>query len=184
MKIACLCWGSLFWNPKELKIQKDSDGNNIWYEDGPFLPIEFTRISGDDNVTLIIDDKAKPIQVMWALFETNDIDTAREMLRKRERTIIDNIHFAIAEEKVDDKIKSTIIQWIKTKEIDMAIWTGLSYSSKTENKRPTAEEIIRHLKNLPEEGKIVAEKYIRKAPKQIQTEYRKRIEEELGWTPT
>ena len=46
MKIAVLGWGSLIWDPKEL------DANNEWNNDGPFLPIEFARISNNGRLTL------------------------------------------------------------------------------------------------------------------------------------
>jgi hypothetical protein len=63
MKIACLGWGSLVWQPRELKIQ------NKWFSDGPLLPIEFTRKSdkGEGRITLIIDIKAMPVRSLWAL---------------------------------------------------------------------------------------------------------------------
>lgn len=41
MKIVVLGWGSLIWNPGDLKI------NSEWQKDGPTLPIEFARVSSD-----------------------------------------------------------------------------------------------------------------------------------------
>jgi len=38
LKFALLAWGSLVWNPGELKITGD------WKKDGPCLPIEFTEL--------------------------------------------------------------------------------------------------------------------------------------------
>ena len=61
MKIACIGWGSLIWNSGVLKIR------NKWYEDGPILPIEFSRISDDGRVTLIIDKSGTPVRTLWAL---------------------------------------------------------------------------------------------------------------------
>lgn len=49
MKIVCLGWGSLVWRPESLKIQRQ------WFNDGPLLPIEFTRQSRDGRLTLVIN---------------------------------------------------------------------------------------------------------------------------------
>jgi hypothetical protein len=48
---------------------------------------------------------------------------------------------------------------------------------------PTSDEIVAYLGNLPSEKKKRAEEYIRRAPPQIDTPYRRRIEAEFGWTP-
>jgi hypothetical protein len=177
MKIACIGWGSLIWNLGNLKIQKR------WFEDGPILPIEFTRISNDERVTLIIDKEAKPIQTLWALMTCNDIEEAKKSLKDREGTYISDIHSVNQNDKVTDEIKHEIQKWLNKKEIDCAIWTGLSYSKKTQRGRPSVDYIISYLRTLKDQQKQVAEEYIRKAPKQINTEYRIAIEKTFGWTP-
>ena len=39
-EIVVLGWGSLVWNPGDLMLK---DG--VWHEDGPPLPLEFSRVS-------------------------------------------------------------------------------------------------------------------------------------------
>ncbi len=178
MKIACIGWGSLIWDPRELKIE------NGWHDDGPMLPVEFTRISKDGRVTLIIDKCAKPVRTLWALMTCKDLDEAKESLKKREGTDISLIHSVIQHKETTDEIEIIVQNWIKLKGFDGAIWTGLSYSNKAKRRRrPTVEEIITHLTNLDENTKQSAEKYIRMAPKQIDTKYRRIIEKKFSWTP-
>lgn len=177
MKIACLGWGSLIWDQQNLKVQHE------WLKNGPQLPIEFTRHSSDDRITLIIDKEAKPITVLWALMESEKLDEALNSLIIREKVIRkDDIHSVRVSDITDDSIKLNIIEWLKLNKIDAAIWTGLSYSKKTNNIRPTLSYIINHLSTIKdEEKKHEAEKYIRKAPEQIDTEFRRAIIKKLGW---
>ena len=180
MKIACIGWGSLIWNSGVLKIR------NKWYEDGPILPIEFSRISDDGRVTLIIDKAGTPVRTLWALMTSNNLTTAIDSLKERENVKKDDIiQSVLATDRNKDEIRSVLIKWLKTKQLDAAIWTGLSFSKKTDFKRPSIDFILNHLKNtLDYNARNVAEEYIRKAPKQIDTEYRRKIELEFGWIPT
>lgn len=175
MNIACIGWGSLIWKPEQLPV------HGKWFDDGPILPIEFTRQSKDGRLTLIIDEQAKPVRTLWTLMRTDDLTVATEALRVREDTKAENIHFAEANKQEKLPVAISINQWLKTKNIDAAIWTGLSYSKATHFKRPTIEYVIDYLSNLPYQKGKVAEEYIRKAPKQIDTEFRREIEKHLGW---
>lgn len=191
MKIACLGWGSLIWDPRDLKIQRE------WFHDGPILPIEFTRRSNDDRITLVIDDNenedTQAVRVLWALVSTRDDNEARESLRKREfsKSNIDNFDFdkkipiLKKDESISgDKTKSKIQDWLVSKDIDAAIWTGLTWNKKHfDGKRPNKEEVVDYLKSLKGGERNHAEEYIRNAPPQIDTIYRRAIEKELGWTP-
>ena len=178
MKIACIGWGSLIWNPRRLKTQ------NKWFEDGPFLPIEFMRISSDERVTLIIDKDSKPVRTLWALMTTESLEDGLKSLKDREGTPKEDIHHVTSDDVPIDNIQETIKKWMLEKNLDAAIWTGLSYSEETNKERPDIDRIIEHLdKKIDRKTQIVAEEYIRKAPKQIDTEYRRRIEKEFGWTP-
>ena len=177
MKIACLGWGSLIWQPKNLLIQ------NKWFEDGAILPIEFTRQSDNGRMTLIIDEKALPVRTLWALMATDDLQIAIESLRIREDTPdLDLIHSVKVSNRPKDATRKTIVKWLKSLNLAAAIWTGLSFSGHTGNNRPRIDDVITHLNNLLGNNKDLAEEYIRKAPKQIDTEYRRRIEKEFGWT--
>jgi len=178
MKIVCLGWGSLIWDSRELNIPSEE-----WHEDGPALPVEFSRKSSDGRMTLIIDEQASPQVVLWAELKQEDLDDARCLLARREGTKFKNIHFARVGDSSGNssEINSKVANWLKIKDLDVAIWTGLSYGGNGE--RPGASQVIEHLQKLKGCGRERAEKYVRKAPVQIDTEYRRKIEAKLGWTP-
>lgn len=176
MKIACLGWGSLIWNPGDLNVKKKD-----WFNDGPLLPIEFIRISSDNRLTLVIDLESKPVPTLWNLFDTEDFQIAFESLRKREGTIKKRIDSFNINSVPSTPIEKTVQEWLKKKRIDVAIWTGLYLNKKNQTNRPTIEQVISHLKGLSEEDLIKAKQYIVKAPTQIKTEYRKLIMDKFGW---
>ncbi|WP_128546250.1 hypothetical protein [Larkinella soli] len=178
MNIACLGWGSLIWNPGGLLVQ------NKWFEDGPLLPVELSRQSKNKRITFIIDENAHPVRVLWALMTVSNIDDARASLKERENAYrLDDIHFVEVTDKEDKGIKATIVKWLETKNLDAAVWTGLSFSEFTNREQPSVDYVIKHLDNLEYNTRKLAEEYIRKAPRQIDTQYRRKIEIALGWTP-
>jgi hypothetical protein len=81
MKIACLGWGSLIWNPGSLPIQRE------WFKDGPFGSVEFTRQSSDGRITLIINPNAFPVRLLWAHMLTTELQPAREALRHHRKAM-------------------------------------------------------------------------------------------------
>lgn len=176
MKIACLGWGSLIWNPGGLKI-KGKD----WFNDGPLLPIEFVRISTNKRVTLVIDQDSKPITTLWNLMDTDDFQSAFDSLMKREGTIRKRIRSINQSDVPKNSIEKIVQEWLKKKEIDVAIWTGLYLNNKTQDRRPSVDEIVNHLIALENSELDNAKEYIIKTPTQVQTEYRKTIMSELNW---
>ncbi len=52
-KIGIIGWGSLIWDPRGLPIKCK------WHKNGPELPIEFSRISQDGRLTLVIDKNTR-----------------------------------------------------------------------------------------------------------------------------
>lgn len=184
MKIACIGWGSLIWNPGNLPIQ------NEWFNDGPLLPIEFTRQSSNGRMTLIIDKEATPVRTLWTLMTITKLDQAISALMVREgikkEGLVESVLVSYEEQtkKEDsevDKIKLTISKWLKAQDLDAAIWTNLSFSNGTGKLRPSKQQVVEYLQTLNYETRKIAEEYIRKAPKQIDTEYRREIEMKLGW---
>lgn len=181
MKIACLGWGSLIWDPQALPIQKS------WFKDGPLLPIEFARQSRGDRITLVIVPEVRAVRTLWTFMTVSDLDTAREELAWREGIVSENIsrdigHFSVTGSS-HGQLANVVGQWASSLGLDAVVWTNLPPKFQDEERVPTVEEIISFLQTLPTEAKRRAEEYVRKAPLQIDTAYRRQIERELNWTP-
>src|SRR5437867_4111962 len=123
MKIACLGWGSLVWDPRSLHIRSG------WFRDGPFLPIEFARESKDKRVTLVITPGSALVRSLWALSSLDSLDAAKADLALREDIKIENIKHSIGVWRRDDQkqegLDPEIAQWGLRLNLDAAIWTQL-----------------------------------------------------------
>lgn len=182
MKIACLAWGSLVWEPKDLLIRQE------WFNDGPLLPIEFCRQSLDGRITLVLAPEKPPVRTLWALSSASLLDDAIENLRDREGIPLKNkdIHIGRWADGMapKDEIEKEISDWAKGNSLDAVVWTALppKFNGKN-NVVPSINDLITYFKSLVFEKRQNAEIYIRNAPKQIDTDYRRRFQVEFGWIP-
>ncbi len=180
MKIACLGWGSLVWDPRELPVQEK------WFEDGPFLPIEFARQSNNGRLTLVVVPGYETmVRSLWTLFSLSTIEEAHEALYRREGIPKENKEKYVAVWSSAEHGNSKplgIAKWAQNFDIDAVLWTALPPKFHDENRIPTALEAVDYLRQLPHEQRRAAERYIRMTPMQIDTPYRRRFEAEFGWT--
>jgi hypothetical protein len=177
MKIACIGWGSLIWEPNELGI------NSEWYIDGPLLPIEFARQSTDGRITLVIEEKSIPVRTLWCYMTASNLNEAIESLRKREKTNLNYIHFQTLDSEPKNKIHAIVFDWLREKKIECAIWTGLPPKfNDVNNIKPTLNELLNYLEKADTEILVKCSEYILKAPRQINTKYRKDLEYKLKAT--
>lgn len=177
--IACLGWGSLVWDPRELPIQRQ------WYVDGPLIQIEFARQSLDGRITLVLEQNATPVRSLWALMDTPEIATASEALRLREG-ISARDHNKIGSWSVGKATPQLVLglpEWADARGVQGVVWTNLPPKFDGSEKTPSEEEVLHYLSQLNGAKRGYAERYVRMAPKQIDTEYRRRIEAVLHWTP-
>lgn len=176
MKIACIGWGSIIWEPNALPIA----GN--WQADGPAIPIEFARQAADGRILLVVDNKSRSVKTYWAMMATLNLSESVAALKTRERT--EKIEIVGKNYPAKTKTAQIIKNWLDSKNIEYAIWSNLPPKFDNQNDlRPTGEQVVQYLKSLKGKTREMAEEYIRKAPKQHTTEYRQLIESELGWTP-
>lgn len=177
--IACLGWGSLVWDPRELPIQ------HAWFEDGPFVPIEFARKSRDGRVTLVLERSAILVRSLWAAMDATDIATARKDLRKREGVPEKNekkhIH-SWSTGKRSPALIPGLSRWANARGVRHVVWTALPPTWNGIERTPTPDEVVEYLRTLTGATRDNAERYIRSTPRQIDTTYRRRIETALRWT--
>lgn len=185
MKIAILGWGSLIWNPKSLQYNTTFG----WQKDGPMLPLEFSRISKDLRLTIVLEPNAKLVQSLYAFSTNSTIEEAVLNLAVREGSARSAIGYF---DKNNNKsypesfeYLKNIKEWLsKHPEIDAVIWTNLGANWKeTDRIKSKKRDRLEHLKALDGPTKAIAEEYIRKTPIQIATNFRKEIENEFKWYP-
>lgn len=174
--IACLGWGSLIWDPRTLPLASQ------WHSDGPELCVEFVRQSADDRITLVIDPSAAPLEVLWARLDVQNLAKARTALADRERCQAQHVGCWSVGEAEPASIP-LLEPWARSRAFDAVVWTALPARYHGLEATPTIEQVLAHLRALRDEKLARAEAYIRRAPRQIMTTYRRRIETELGWYP-
>jgi hypothetical protein len=183
MKIGCLGWGSLIWNPQGLPVR------GIWFNDGPFLPIEFARQSKDGRMTLVLTSDAAPVRSLWSLLSLDEVEEAKQRLAKREGISEGNIpkHIGVwpSASPTNEEWNQIIEEWATRINLDAVIWTNLppKFAGAEQPTAPPAEKVLAYLSQLSQEERARAEHYVRMTPRQIDTDYRRLFEEEFNWTP-
>lgn len=179
--IACLGWGSLVWDPRKLPLQTE------WFTDGPSVQVEFLRQSNNGRVTLVLHESAPTVRSLWAVMEPTALDEAKEALRDREGIPCGGAATNIGTWSRGDAapvLLADLPEWAGARGVDSVVWTALSPKFRGENGRvPSADEVTSYLGTLTGEARDEAKRYICRAPRQIGTPYRRRIEAALNWTP-
>lgn len=180
MKIAVLGWGSLIWDmEREFSVVYSE-----WLSDGPILPIEFARVSSKYPLTLVILEGSKNVRTLWNIVSANSLNVAIQSLSSREGLpSTKNISFIdclnnTSSTTINSSHESILKQWCIEQKCDALIWTGLTSNfTKKTSKVLNIENVLYYLNNLTLDRKFLAKEYIFSAPSQIQTGFRKQIEE-------
>ncbi|MGD8106350.1 hypothetical protein ACQE32_06725 [Pantoea sp. FN0302] len=176
MNIACLGWGSLLWKPDPLPVSGE------WHADGPWLPIEFSRIGDNGELATAVCLNAPAVQVFWALLAVDTLEQACEALRQREQIPQDRndgVGVLIAQ----GSPVGPLAEWAQQRQIDAVIWTALPpRSANNEGLVPTIDDAIAYLRSLEGEKREHARNYLAQVPQQLDTPYRRAISQQLGWS--
>lgn len=184
LRIACVGWGSLIWDPRTLSYLGD------WKFDGPILPLEFARESDGQKITLVICPDVTRVTTRWVLMNVPSLHAARENLGLREydkatpQWIEKRVGFWDRESgTLSGAEGETIAAWARAQKLDGAVWTDLPCGFKSGPKiMPSGQQVVAHLKALVGDAREKAEEYVRFAPAEIDTTYRRLISQELGWS--
>lgn len=177
--IACLGWGSLIWEPRDLSIE------NEWFKDGPLIQVEFVRQSTDGRITLVLNPNSDNVPSLWAKMLTNNLDEAIESLRNREGIYPKNKERDIGrwiKGEPSPELIDQLPECAECRGVTAVIWTNLSPKFDGVFQTPSLQKILNYLNNLEDEQRSKAEEYIRNTPNQVKTKYRREIEVKLGWT--
>jgi hypothetical protein len=183
--IACIGWGSLIWDPRDLPMR------GTWQDDGPLLPVEFARESGaqanqrEDKITLVICPGTPRLRTCWTLLDVPDLTTARQRLAGREgiakRWETDIGYWAYGGNAGAGPEVATIGAWATSNGLAAVVWTNLPCKFDGKETKPTGEQVVAFLRDLDVDKRRLAEAYVRRAPSAIDTPYRRMIAEQLGW---
>ena len=204
--IVCLGWGSLIWDLGGLPVEKlerglpvppwvlSPEGEDIgdWKADGPLVRVEFARQSGKerDRLTLVLFDAAERQPSLWARMTIANLGEAVRALTRREyrgiaegnidRWSMRNIG-RWSEGEADPPDIPGLSVWATGRDIQSVVWTALKPKFCDLEVAPTEDQAIAFLRGLSDDTE--AQKYVRRAPPQVDTAYRRRIVRCLGWTP-
>lgn len=178
--IAFLGWGSLVWESGALPIHRQ------WHTDGPYVRAEFLRQSNDGRLTLVLSQAADPIRSLWATFDGSVLAQACDALRVREGIPVKNLHKSIGSWSRGDPNPDSILEieaWAASRGIESVVWTALPPKfNEQDGVGPSADEAVSYLSSLTGPTRDRAEQYVRQAPQQVDTTYRRKFEAAFGWS--
>jgi hypothetical protein len=176
-------FGSLIWKP--------GSGSRVlilsskWHRDGPLLRVEYSRVSSDRRLTLVIVPDAQPQRTLWAYSGCDTAGEARDNLRAREGKGVLTEEIGLWTAGSDhgiDEDAMAISRWAGEKGLEAVVWSRLPPKDRDGGRTVmSAEQALEYLSCLRGEDRRLAEEYVRKTPAQINTEVRKAARERLGW---
>ena len=177
VNIAIVGWGSLIWCPGSIRLV------SRWHKTGPELPIEFSRVSRDGRLTLVITPDVATVPTLWALSACDELDRSADNLCEREGTSNGNIgRVSLVDPDGGDAITQVIHDWLLGQSLDGAVWTALPPKRTDGSEKPMNDrDAVHYIRSLSGDVLCRAEEYVRNTPEQIDTPIRRRLRDEFGW---
>lgn len=119
VKIVCIGWGSLVWDPGVLRCVGD------WQTDGPTLPLEFARVSRDGRLTLVLTPGAEPVPTLWCELDYHTGEAAQAALAGREGAALHAIGLWPGHPPRHATGYAEIAQWGAGRGFGAVTWTAL-----------------------------------------------------------
>lgn len=170
-----IAWGSLFWDPRELRM---SSG---WRDDGPSLPIEFSRVSADGRLTLVVDPIYGADVTTWTCDSPLDLWDAIKNLSVRERCPEADIGWVDmtsgeSSSHLEASVRS-VRGWCSATGAIGAVWTALPSTFVERCGTPfSVPDALSYLQGLTGTARDRAFEYIRRAPPTTMTDLRRAFE--------
>lgn len=181
MKIAVIGWGSLVHSPRgQRPIDHALLLRGAWHSDGPILPLEFSRVSDDGPLTLVVDPtNGAPCSCHHAESAEMMLPQAIEELRLRERMKSGKkIGFVERSASARTPEDRTVSDWLATTDYNAAIWTALQPNFLERRQEPVSVNAAkRYLEGLGNPIRTEAYRYLVEAPDGIDTPLRQMA----GW---
>ncbi|MBD3884662.1 hypothetical protein IFO70_23270 [Phormidium tenue FACHB-886] len=182
MLIAILSWGSLIWKPESLPFSRP------WKEGGPTLSLEFSRITEERPLTIVLDpDYGVPCPTRFAFSLRTHLADAIADLKQREGTTEEHIGYidmqhdrsSIHEYPHQINVEAPIQQWCEQHQIPAAVWTAIPPNfSQCLGINFSVDGAMQYLKDLSVPQQESTLEYIRNTPEEIVTPLRREIERE------
>jgi hypothetical protein len=172
VRIACIGWGSLVWDPGVLRCV------GSWHGDGPKLPIEFARVSRDCRLTLVLTPGADLVPTLWCAVNYNSGEAAQAALAGREGAGVHAIGLWPGPAPRHGIGSADIAQWGKERGFDAVIWTALGpkFNAIDGVGPKDADAAAAYVAGLNADQHARASEYVRRAPDQVRTGFRAALE--------
>ena len=186
MLIAVLAWGSLVWclGSQDRKLELSGD----WQRGGPTLPIEFSRVSQNGRLTLVIDpEHGAPVETSYATSALGEMEDAAMNLAKREGMnhnphnigFVDLVAGTERAERMPE-MRETVAGWAKEHGYEGVVWTDLPSNFEKQTGEPfSVEAAVAYLRGLKGKAAARAREYFAKAPRETETAVRRKVRDKL-----